>query len=69
MLNGCCPLIWWMMKGILQGKKPLSAGLMFRITETLSALAGGGECGVFVVANTSHLEESSALVRYLLENS
>ena len=51
------------------GEKTAVCGIDVSDNETLSALAGGGECGVFVVANTSHLEESSALVRYLLENS
>ena len=51
------------------GEKTAVCGIDVSDNETLSVLAGGGECGVFVVANTSHLEESSALVRYLLENS
>lgn len=51
------------------GEKTTVCGIDVSDNETLSALAGGDECGVFVVANTSHLEESAALVRYLLENS
>ena len=50
------------------GEKTAVCGIDVSDNETLSALAGGGECGVFIVANTDHLEQATALVRYFLES-
>lgn len=50
------------------GEKTAVCGLDLSDNETISSLVGQ-DCGVFVVANTTHLDQAAELVRYLLKNS
>lgn len=50
------------------GEKTAVCGLDLSGNENISSLVGE-DCGVFVAANTSHVDQAAALVRYLLENS